>query len=704
MPLVYSQEIFTKSGGLCFRIDDNQPANKINAFSEIFDSHKAKFCLAINPTFLYSNKDYVSIIKLLQGEGHEIMDHTPDHITSYFYVNNDVSALLSHEGIDHINYDKVCLSYDPNVKIDSYQNEGLLYINRNIVVSVGKGEFKDVDGFEKYAIYIPKLNKVFRISQVFNQNSSDVDTMIIKSFWDEDINLGIITTTNYELLNRTDVRMTAQALNLLFSRSRKLFESVGLSIPKIWVQPGAASPLVTKSELKNSFFKAGATVVGPSKLYFNERDSNGDNAFGMDWGQITPERHYFSQIINSIANEVAKHHLLIASGHFDGHYLNGWEGLLNRVDSILTWCDKKKISIRTYSQWAELLYYETSNPYENIFPRLDTDLNEDGIPDGYGLIDAKVDKSDGIPEGGYISLSVDKPGSFFRIDKLAGLEKGENNFEIYTKGKDSSKINVIFEFPEKDVTKTFIIPASTNNWTKYNLSNSQNSNHELIVPEGVSYCNVSATCISYSGGNIKISGLNLKKKSPIPILAPWGLSGAYDNGKVKLSWIDNSDNEKGFIIERQIDSLKEFKNIAFLPANTSSYLDTLNGYYTNVKYKVYAYNDTLNSESSNYNLTLPYLTDTASVRDALNRYYISINYPNPFNSSTIIVYYLPEDDNIQFKVFDLLGREVITFNKEFKKAGLYKQNISMSKMSSGTYIYQFTSDRIIKSGKMIYLK
>jgi hypothetical protein len=98
------------------------------------------------------------------------------------------------------------------------------------------------------------------------------------------------------------------------------------------------------------------------------------------------------------------------------------------------------------------------------------------------------------------------------------------------------------------------------------------------------------------------------------------------------------------------------------------------------------------------------LTDTASVRDALNRYYISINYPNPFNSSTIIVYYLPEDDNIQFKVFDLLGREVITFNKEFKKAGLYKQNISMSKMSSGTYIYQFTSDRIIKSGKMIYLK
>jgi hypothetical protein len=457
-------------------------------------------------------------------------------------------------------------------------------------------------------------------------------------------------------------------------------------------------------DLKNTFYKAGATVVTPSKLYFNEYDPNNDKAYGMDWGQITPEKSYFSEMKSIIANEVAKHHVLFATGHFNGNLLNGWDGLLKRIDSLLAWTVSKKIPVRTYSQWADQLYNEKPNPYENVFPKLGTDLNDDGLPDGYESLQTKIDGNDGVPESGGISFCVENVSSIFKVEKLAGLEKGENIFEFYAKGKGPSKIKVEFEFPEIKTTESFIFQVDSSSWEKFELNNSLTANHALIIPEEVSYCNILVSCISYSGEKLKMSGFKLRKKSNDSILPPWGFNGLFTNGKVKLSWINNSDNEEGYIIERKIDSIGEFKAIAKLPKNANSYIDTLEENYYKIKYNVYAYNDTVRSERASLTIEEPEMTDTARNHDVINQYSISANYPNPFNSSTLIIYSLPEDCRLQFKVFDMLGREVITFAKESKKAGTYEQYISMLGMPSGVYIYQYVTDHIVKSGKMIYLK
>ncbi len=45
------------------------------------------------------------------------------------------------------------------------------------------------------------------------------------------------------------------------------------------------------------------------------------------------------------------------------------------------------------------------------------------------------------------------------------------------------------------------------------------------------------------------------------------------------------------------------------------------------------------------------------------------NYPNPFQNSTIISYYLPEDGAVQLKVFDALGREIEVLVDENKSVG-----------------------------------
>jgi len=63
------------------------------------------------------------------------------------------------------------------------------------------------------------------------------------------------------------------------------------------------------------------------------------------------------------------------------------------------------------------------------------------------------------------------------------------------------------------------------------------------------------------------------------------------------------------------------------------------------------------------------------------------NYPNPFNPLTTIEFVLPEDGKAVLKVYDLLGREVITiFDGEAKAGRPEKAVLDASRLASGIYI------------------
>jgi hypothetical protein len=80
------------------------------------------------------------------------------------------------------------------------------------------------------------------------------------------------------------------------------------------------------------------------------------------------------------------------------------------------------------------------------------------------------------------------------------------------------------------------------------------------------------------------------------------------------------------------------------------------------------------------------------------------NYPNPFNPSTIIKYSLPRTANVQVKIFDILGRElVILWNKE-QQAGTYQITYNASTLSSGIYFYQLRAGDFLQTKKMLLLK
>ena len=85
-------------------------------------------------------------------------------------------------------------------------------------------------------------------------------------------------------------------------------------------------------------------------------------------------------------------------------------------------------------------------------------------------------------------------------------------------------------------------------------------------------------------------------------------------------------------------------------------------------------------------------------------YYLSQNYPNPFNPTTAINYSIPFVGQVSLKVFDILGREVVTLLNEMEDAGTHKIEYDASKLMSGVYFYQIKVGSFVSTRKFILLK
>jgi len=72
------------------------------------------------------------------------------------------------------------------------------------------------------------------------------------------------------------------------------------------------------------------------------------------------------------------------------------------------------------------------------------------------------------------------------------------------------------------------------------------------------------------------------------------------------------------------------------------------------------------------------------------------NYPNPFNSSTLIKFTLTEPANINIEVYDVLGRKVDTINGGHKTAGTHSLSWNSDSVASGIYFFKVISGEYAK--------
>ena len=80
------------------------------------------------------------------------------------------------------------------------------------------------------------------------------------------------------------------------------------------------------------------------------------------------------------------------------------------------------------------------------------------------------------------------------------------------------------------------------------------------------------------------------------------------------------------------------------------------------------------------------------------------NYPNPFNAGTVIRYFVRTSTYVSLKVYDLLGREILTLVDSYQPAGSYLVSLTGSNLASATYFYVFRAGDYRDVRKMILLR
>jgi hypothetical protein len=81
-----------------------------------------------------------------------------------------------------------------------------------------------------------------------------------------------------------------------------------------------------------------------------------------------------------------------------------------------------------------------------------------------------------------------------------------------------------------------------------------------------------------------------------------------------------------------------------------------------------------------------------------------VNFPNPFNPTTVVSYQLPGVSDVRLSVFDILGREVAVLVNERKAHGTYEVNFDGSSLASGVYFYRLTAGQFAQTRKMVVIK
>jgi len=85
------------------------------------------------------------------------------------------------------------------------------------------------------------------------------------------------------------------------------------------------------------------------------------------------------------------------------------------------------------------------------------------------------------------------------------------------------------------------------------------------------------------------------------------------------------------------------------------------------------------------------------------------NYPNPFNPTTTIKYDLPEAQNVQVMIYDIMGRKVRTLVNEFQDIGYRTIQWNATDdygrpVSAGMYVYTIQAGEFRQVKKMVLLK
>lgn len=79
-------------------------------------------------------------------------------------------------------------------------------------------------------------------------------------------------------------------------------------------------------------------------------------------------------------------------------------------------------------------------------------------------------------------------------------------------------------------------------------------------------------------------------------------------------------------------------------------------------------------------------------------------YPNPFTRHTTLSYSLPVDGKVSLEIYDISGRAVMKLVSSERKAGSYKVDFDVKRLSSGVYFARLNCGNLLCTTKLVLIK
>jgi 5'-nucleotidase / UDP-sugar diphosphatase len=88
----------------------------------------------------------------------------------------------------------------------------------------------------------------------------------------------------------------------------------------------------------------------------------------------------------------------------------------------------------------------------------------------------------------------------------------------------------------------------------------------------------------------------------------------------------------------------------------------------------------------------------------LYQFHLEQNYPNPFNPVTTIEFTLSRSDLVTLKIFNILGKEIVTLVNEDLSAGKHRYTFDASGLASGIYYFRLQAGTYVDTKQCIVLR
>ncbi len=309
----------------------------------------------------------------------------------------------------------------------------------------------------------------------------------------------------------------------------------------------------------------------------------------------------------------------------------------------------------------------------------------------------------GVDGGGAATLALGDGGGFWGTS--GNVVYANTNLLSFTLSFDNSvNVTTIRAFNTISATKTLKFTPSTGSAVNASVDGTSGTTVTL------NFVGITSIVITnLSGGNDWDPGVdNVVIDAALPVELT-SFTAAVNESIVNLKWQTATEvNNYGFQVERKKEKVKSgWEKIGFVAGhgNSNSPHDYSFIDYNPVGGTTFSYRLKQIDIDGHYKY---YDAITVSLSSSTKAKLMQ-NSPNPFNPSTAIKFFIPDNSDVTIKIYDMLGREVTTLINQQSTAGYHivywnGRDSYGRDAASGVYLYRLTAGSFTETKKMNLLK